>query len=76
MMDGVLRGLTWTTCLIYNLDDIIMLTRGGIERHILELASVLERLAAAELTLKLEKCFLPLSSRSILGMSSATRNDR
>jgi len=44
MLNGVLRGLTWTTCLVY-LDDIIVFTRGGIERHVVELASVLERLS-------------------------------
>uniref|UniRef100_H3G554 Reverse transcriptase domain-containing protein n=1 Tax=Phytophthora ramorum TaxID=164328 RepID=H3G554_PHYRM len=55
MMNGVLRGLTWTTCLVY-LDDIIVYTRGGIERHVLELATVLERLSTAGLTLKLKKC--------------------
>ncbi|OWZ08376.1 LOW QUALITY PROTEIN: Gag-pol fusion protein [Phytophthora megakarya] len=37
------------------LDDIIVFTRGAIERHILELAAVLERLEAAGLTLKLKK---------------------
>jgi hypothetical protein len=37
MMNGVLRGLMWTTCLVY-LDDIVVFTRGGVERHVLELA--------------------------------------
>uniref|UniRef100_H3G5E8 Reverse transcriptase domain-containing protein n=1 Tax=Phytophthora ramorum TaxID=164328 RepID=H3G5E8_PHYRM len=55
MMNGVLRGLTWTTCLVY-LDDIVVYTRGGIERHIVELATVLERLSVAGLTLTLKKC--------------------
>ncbi|GMF59664.1 unnamed protein product [Phytophthora fragariaefolia] len=41
MMNHVLRGLTWSTCLVY-LDDIVVFTRGGIERHIVELACVLE----------------------------------
>ncbi|OWZ06163.1 hypothetical protein PHMEG_00021619 [Phytophthora megakarya] len=52
LMNGVLRGLTWSTCLVY-LDDIVVYTRGGIERHVVELAAVLERLSAAGLTLKL-----------------------
>ncbi|KAE9022944.1 hypothetical protein PR001_g13032 [Phytophthora rubi] len=33
MMNGVLRGLTWSTCLVY-LDDIVVYTQGGIERHV------------------------------------------
>ncbi|OWZ18946.1 reverse transcriptase [Phytophthora megakarya] len=36
----VLRGLTWMTCLVY-LDDIIIFSKGGIERHVVELAGVL-----------------------------------
>lgn len=54
VMNSVLRGLTWSTCLVY-LDDVVIFTRGGIERHILEVATVLERLEAAGLTLKLKK---------------------
>jgi hypothetical protein len=43
MMDAVLRGLTWQTCLVY-LDDVIVFTKSGINRHVVELAAVLERL--------------------------------
>jgi hypothetical protein len=28
--------LTWSTCLVY-LDDIVIYTKGGIERHLVEL---------------------------------------
>ncbi|KAE9108707.1 hypothetical protein PF006_g20824 [Phytophthora fragariae] len=66
MMNSVLRGLTWTTCLVY-LDDIVVYTRGGIEQHVLELACVLERLAAAELTLKLKKCVFAARRMEYLG---------
>ncbi|OWZ06759.1 Gag-pol fusion protein [Phytophthora megakarya] len=66
MMNSVLRGLTWSTCLVY-LDDIIVFTRGGIERHVLELAVVLERLSAAGLTLKLKKCVFATKSLEYLG---------
>ncbi|KAE9301653.1 hypothetical protein PF008_g22691 [Phytophthora fragariae] len=66
MMNGVLRGLTWSTCLVY-LDDIVVYTRGGIERHVLELACVLERLANAGLTLKLKKCVFATTSMEYLG---------
>ncbi|OWZ09118.1 Gag-pol fusion protein [Phytophthora megakarya] len=65
-MNFVLRGLTWSTCLVY-LDDIIVLTRGGIERYVLELAVVLERLSAAGLTLKLKKCVFATKSLGYLG---------
>ncbi|RAW23553.1 hypothetical protein PC110_g20013 [Phytophthora cactorum] len=66
MMNGVLRGLTWLTCLVY-LDDIVVYTKGGVERHILELATVLERLSAAGLTLKLKKCVFAAKVMEYLG---------
>ncbi|KAE8904474.1 hypothetical protein PF007_g25363 [Phytophthora fragariae] len=66
MINGVLRGLTWLTCLVY-LDDIVVFTRGGIERHIVELATVLERLSAVGLTLKLKKCMFATKSIEYLG---------
>lgn len=66
LMNSVLRGLTWTTCLVY-LDDIVIFTRGGIERHVVELATVLERLSAAGLTLKLKKCMFATRSMEYLG---------
>lgn len=56
MMYIVLRGLTCITCLVF-LDDIVIYTHGGIERHVLlELACVLGPLSEAGLTLKLLKC--------------------
>jgi hypothetical protein len=36
MMNSVLWGPTWSTCLVY-LDDIVVYTKGSIERHIVEL---------------------------------------
>lgn len=65
-MNSLLRGLTWTTCLIY-LDDIVVYTRGGIEQHVLELACVLERLSVAGLTLKLKKCVYATRTMEYLG---------
>ncbi|KAG2789778.1 hypothetical protein PC116_g7695 [Phytophthora cactorum] len=65
MMNSVLRGLSWLTCLVY-LDDIVIYTRGGIERHILEVACVFERLAVAGLTLKLKKCVFAATSMEYL----------
>eukprot|EP00644_Phytophthora_capsici_P002485 jgi/Phyca11/105645/e_gw1.11.98.1 len=65
-MNGVLRGLTWSTCLVY-LDDIVIYTKGGIERHVVELACVLERLSRAGLTLKLKKCKFATETMEYLG---------
>ncbi|KAG2782331.1 hypothetical protein Pcac1_g7645 [Phytophthora cactorum] len=66
MMNGELRGLAWLTWLVY-LDDIIVYTKGGVERHILELATVLDRLSAAGLTLKLKKCVFAATSMEYHG---------
>ncbi|KAE8914609.1 hypothetical protein PF003_g1831 [Phytophthora fragariae] len=66
MMNSALRGLAWVTCLVY-LDDIIVYTKGGIERHVIELACVLERLAEADLTLKLKKCVFATRRMEYLG---------
>lgn len=66
MMNGVLRGLTWLTCLVY-LDDIVIFTRGGVEKHVVQVAAVLERLKAAGLTLKLKKCVFAAESMEYLG---------
>ncbi|OWZ00080.1 LOW QUALITY PROTEIN: hypothetical protein PHMEG_00028811 [Phytophthora megakarya] len=55
MMDAVLRGLTWKSCLVY-LDDVIIFTAGSVSRHVVELACVLERLSRAGLSLKPKKC--------------------
>ncbi|KAE9017168.1 hypothetical protein PR002_g13466 [Phytophthora rubi] len=66
LMNGVLRGLTWMTCLVY-LDDIIIFMKGGIERHVVELAGVLERLRSAGLSLKLKKCTFATTSMEYLG---------
>ncbi|GMF57124.1 unnamed protein product [Phytophthora fragariaefolia] len=66
LMNGVLRGLTWMTCLVY-LDGIIIFTKGVIEQHVIELADVLERLRTAGLSLKLKKCTFATTSMEYLG---------
>ncbi|GMF57861.1 unnamed protein product [Phytophthora fragariaefolia] len=66
MMNHVLRGLTWSTCLVY-LDDIVVFNMDGMELYVVELASVLERLEATGLTLKLRKCRFAMQSMEYLG---------
>ena len=54
MMDVVLSGLKWTTCLVY-LDDIIVYSR-TFDEHVKGLRLVLDRLRVKNLKVKLEKC--------------------
>ena len=54
MIDVVLSGLKWTTCLV-NLDDIIVYSR-TFEKHAEGLRLVLDRMQSANLKVKLEKC--------------------
>jgi transposase InsO family protein len=54
MMDMTLAGLKWHTCLTY-IDDIIIFSRTE-EEHLKKLETVLGRLAAANLSVKLPKC--------------------
>eukprot|EP00644_Phytophthora_capsici_P018198 jgi/Phyca11/114133/e_gw1.25.82.1 len=66
MMDAVLRGLTWKSCLVY-LDDVIIFTKGSVSRHVVELACVLERLSRAGLSLKAKKCSFAMTRLEYLG---------
>ncbi|KAE8976626.1 hypothetical protein PR001_g25365, partial [Phytophthora rubi] len=66
MMDATLRGLTWQSCLVY-LDDVIVFSKGGMERHVVELAAVVERLANAGLSLKASKCSFATERLEYLG---------
>ena len=56
LMELALRGLQWHTCLIY-LDDIVVFGK-TFEEHMIRVQEVLERIKAAGLKLKLEKCQL------------------
>jgi transposase InsO family protein len=56
LMDTVLSGLHWTTCLVY-LDDIIVLGR-SFEGMMANLESVFTRLSSAGLKMKAKKCSL------------------
>ena len=53
VMEAVLRGLSWKSCLIY-LDDVIIFSK-TIKEHVVHLQEVFERLRSAGLKLKAEK---------------------
>ena len=65
LMEHVLRGLHWCTCLVY-LDDIIIFSK-TIQDHLTRLAEVLTRLRSAGLKLKPSKCHLLRESVHYLG---------
>ena len=56
LMEFVLAGLQWQTCLVY-LDDVIVYGR-DFDEHLKRLREVFERLRQAGLKLKPSKCFL------------------
>ena len=56
LMDVILSGLTFESCLVY-LDDIICFSR-TFEEHLERLGGIFDRLAAADLKLRATKCQL------------------
>lgn len=56
LMEQVLRGLNWKTCLVY-LDDIIVMGK-TFDAHLKNLAEVLQRISSAGLKLSVKKCAL------------------
>jgi hypothetical protein len=65
MMDVMLAGLKWNTCLVY-LDDIVIFS-DSISQHLQRLEVILQRLAQANLKLKLNKCSFAATQLKILG---------
>ena len=65
LMDRVLSGLHWETCLFY-LDDIIVFSSTW-EEHLARLRQVFERLRHADLKLGAEKCAFAAKEVSYLG---------
>jgi transposase InsO family protein len=65
IMELALRGLQWTTCLIY-LDDVIIFG-SSFEQHLERLKDVLKRVQEANLKLKPEKCELMQAEVPFLG---------
>ena len=56
LMESVLKGLSWTTCLVY-LDDIIVVGK-SFDDHLKNLEEVFKRLASSGLKLSPKKCHL------------------
>lgn len=65
LMDTVLSGLKWKTCLVY-LDDVIVFS-ATFEEHLKRLLSVLQAIRSAGLTLKPEKCHFGFEELQFLG---------
>ena len=65
LMERVLAGLHWTSCLVY-LDDIIIFSQ-NIDDHLQKLREVFLRLQGAGLKIKPIKCFLMQRSVHYLG---------
>src|SRR5690606_6787802 len=65
MMDSVLRGLKWNTCLCY-LDDILVFS-STFDDHLKRLREVFSALATAGLTLNRKKCHFCESEIKVLG---------
>lgn len=66
VMNCVLRGLLWDSCLVY-LDDIIVFTKGAFKQHVVDPAVVFDQLEHAGLTLKTSKCTFGAKEIDYLG---------
>ena len=65
LMERVLTGLHWSTCLVY-IDDIILFSR-KVQEHFQNLTEVFQRLKQAGLKLKPSKCHLFRNKVKYLG---------
>ena len=65
LMNAVLAGLQWTSCLVY-IDDIIVVG-SNFDQHLSNLQKVFERLKHAGLKLQPQKCHFFSKKSSILG---------
>ncbi|KAL5486596.1 hypothetical protein EMCRGX_G019098 [Ephydatia muelleri] len=65
LMERVLTGLHWSTCLVY-IDDIILFSR-TVQEHFQNLTEVFQRLKQAGLKLKPRKCHLFRNKVKYLG---------
>lgn len=65
MMDTVLSGLKWQSCLVY-LDDVVVFSE-TFEQHLHRLRAVLDAIRSAGLSLKPEKCHFGYEELKFLG---------
>ena len=65
MMDVLLAGLKWNSCLVY-LDDIVIFSK-TVDEHLIRLEAVLKCLLSANLKLKLKKCTFLATELNVLG---------
>jgi hypothetical protein len=73
LMEYILAGLNWQTCLIY-IDDIIVFA-DSFESHLARLSQVLDRIAEQGLKVSPKKCFLFQRRVSFLGHIVSTEGD-
>ena len=71
LMDMVLKGLLWDSCLVY-IDDIIIFGK-TFEHHLENLAKVFERIEQAGLKLQPQKCHLLQPQVQFLGHIVSTK---
>uniref|UniRef100_A0A6G5AA37 RNA-directed DNA polymerase n=1 Tax=Rhipicephalus microplus TaxID=6941 RepID=A0A6G5AA37_RHIMP len=65
MMDTVLAGLRWQSCLVY-LDDVVVFS-ATFDKHLERLRTVLQAIRSANLTIKPEKCHFCFEELRFLG---------
>lgn len=65
MMDTVLSGLKWQSCLVY-LDDVVIFS-ATFDQHVERLRTVLEAISSAGLTIKPQKCHFGFHELLFLG---------
>ena len=65
MMDVLLAGLKWNSCLVY-LDDVVVFSK-TIDEHLERLEAILLRFRQANLKLKLSKCSFLATTLKVLG---------
>lgn len=65
MMDTVLTGLKWQTCLVY-LDDVVVFS-ATFEQHVERLRAVMKAIKSAGLTIKPQKCHFGFHELLFLG---------
>ncbi|XP_049306293.1 retrovirus-related Pol polyprotein from transposon 17.6 isoform X1 [Bactrocera dorsalis] len=70
LMEHVLKGLNWKTCLVY-LDDIIIMGK-SFDDHLKNLEEVFQRIASAGLRLNPKKCSLWKKQVTYLGHKVST----